>query len=213
MKRLKSLAATVAAFVGKYKAVIIGQGIWTTISWIYDNPIWWLAELNYGATGVMAMMVGAVLINFSVLLYYRRRKISWIGWDQGTEALKRKEQWFRKNFVCICTGMVIIFFGILHIPNEIPWEIIPILAIVIVVAGTFIAFLKVRMAEDVFALFFLSITEDSFIATAYLRHGRDNGLEFRDWMAFLASSIICTVYWAVRNGIVIEAVVRPLMKI
>jgi hypothetical protein len=205
-------AANIAAFVKKYKKVIIGQGIWTIASWIYDNSIWWLAELIWGFAGVVIMMIGAVLINFSVLLYYRRRKVSWLGWDQGAEALKRKEQWLSKNAVRICIFATVAISTVLHIPNEIPWEIIPISAVVAVIAAGLAMFLKVRVAEDIFALFFLSITEDPFIATAYLRHGRNDGLETRDWVMFVSSSVISIGYWALRNGIAVEAVIRPLTK-
>jgi len=209
MKWSRSLAA---AFLKRHKAIIIGQGIYTSLSWLFDNPLWWLVELKFEAKGVLAMMVGAVLINFSVLLYYSHKKISWIGWDQGVDIVKEKEQWLRKNFVRVCIGAIIIVVCILHIPNEIPWEIIPASVAVIVIVGMMVAFLKVRMAEDIFALFFLSIVEDSFITTAYLRHGREDGLKVKDYIVFLTSSIISTVYWAGRNGIVTEAIVRPLTK-
>ncbi len=213
MKSGLKKAAKFAAFIKKHRLIIIGHGIWATASWIYDNPFWWLIELHYGVKGVVAMMFGAVLINFFVLLYYRRKKVSWLGWDQGAEALKKKEQWLRRNSVRIYLTLVIIMSYVLYVPNEIPWQIIPISTAIAIVTGIFIVFLKVRIAEDIFALFFFSIAEDSFIATAYMRHGRTDGLRFRDYVVFFISSVISVGYWAVRNGIAVEAIIRPLTKV
>jgi len=212
MKWLRNLAAIVAAFLKKYKAVIVGQGIYTTLSWLYDNVLWWTVEVHYGVMGVAVMMIGAVLINFSILLYYRNKKVSWLGWDQGADIVKEKEQCLRRNAVRICMSVIIVVSITMHIPEEIPWQILPVAAAVSIIAVLVALFLRFRMAEDIFALFLLSTIEDSFIATAYLRHGRTNGLEFRDFMVFLASSMISVSYWAVRNGIIVEAVIRPLVK-
>jgi hypothetical protein len=50
---------------------------------------------------------------------------------------------------------------------------------------------------------FLSIQYDPFVTTAYLRHGKFNGMSRRDWSIFTASVVISNAYWtlAVYMGI------------
>lgn len=50
---------------------------------------------------------------------------------------------------------------------------------------------------------FLAIRYDPFVTTAYLRHGRYNGMNRRDWTIFTSSSIVSNAYWtlAVYMGI------------
>ncbi|MBI5098839.1 MAG: hypothetical protein HZB30_06325 [Nitrospirae bacterium] len=44
---------------------------------------------------------------------------------------------------------------------------------------------------------FLSIKFDPFITTAYMRHGKFNGMSGRDWKIFTGSLIIGNVYWTI----------------
>ena len=157
------LVAIVATFIRNWKNVIIGQGIYQTLSWMYDNPLWMAIEAAFGVRGVAGMMVGAMIINFCVLFYYRSKRVSWLGWDKGI-------------------------------------ELIPI-----------INKMKGRFLREAAIFLFLSVTQDSFITTAYMRHGREDGLKVKDFVIFFASSLISICYWAVRNGIIVETA-RSLLK-
>mgnify|MGYP006268464661 FL=1 len=42
---------------------------------------------------------------------------------------------------------------------------------------------------------FLSIKFDPFITTAYMRHGKYNGMSKRDWTIFMGSLLISNAYW------------------
>jgi len=57
--------------------------------------------------------------------------------------------------------------------------------------------------SDPVAFLFLSIWYDPFITTAYLRHGKFNGMNKRDWIVFMGSLILGNAYWtlAVYMGI------------
>ncbi len=57
--------------------------------------------------------------------------------------------------------------------------------------------------SDPVVFLFLSIKFDAFITTAYLRHGKYNGMGKRDWTIFTGSLLISNVYWtlAVYMGI------------
>lgn len=42
---------------------------------------------------------------------------------------------------------------------------------------------------------FLSIKFDPFVTTAYMRHGKFNGMNRRDWTNFLGSLLVSNAYW------------------
>jgi hypothetical protein len=42
---------------------------------------------------------------------------------------------------------------------------------------------------------FLSVKEDPFITTVYLRQGKFNGMTRRDWTIFMSSLILSNAYW------------------
>jgi hypothetical protein len=48
---------------------------------------------------------------------------------------------------------------------------------------------------DSIAFLFLSLRFDPFITTAYMRHGKYNGMSKRDWKIFTGSLLISNVYW------------------
>jgi hypothetical protein len=49
--------------------------------------------------------------------------------------------------------------------------------------------------SDPFVFLFLSIKEDPFITTAYLRHGKFSGMSRRDWKIFMGSLLVGNAYW------------------
>ena len=49
--------------------------------------------------------------------------------------------------------------------------------------------------------------QDSFVATAYFRHGKDGPLDKHDWKIFFASLIISNLWWTLRWGVIITVVV------
>ena len=53
----------------------------------------------------------------------------------------------------------------------------------------------------------LSVFQDAFITTAYFRRGRFDGLRGRDWRVFLGSVLVSNLYWTLRSGVIIAALV------
>jgi len=51
-----------------------------------------------------------------------------------------------------------------------------------------------RQSDSVIFVY-LSINRDPFITTAYLRHGKFNGMNRRDWSVFIGSLILGNGYW------------------
>lgn len=49
--------------------------------------------------------------------------------------------------------------------------------------------------SDPVIFLFLSLQYDAFTTTAYLRHGKFNGMSKRDWTIFIGSLLISNAYW------------------
>jgi len=59
--------------------------------------------------------------------------------------------------------------------------------------GRFTSWILQRSDSVIFL--FLSLRYDAFTTTAYLRHGKYNGMGKRDWTIFMGSLLISNVYW------------------
>jgi len=60
-------------------------------------------------------------------------------------------------------------------------------------AGRFASWFLKKSEPVVFL--FLTVWYDPFITTAYLRHGKFNGMAVRDWKIFFGSLLIGNAYW------------------
>jgi hypothetical protein len=58
--------------------------------------------------------------------------------------------------------------------------------------------------NDLTAFFVLSIMEDSFITTAFLRHGRFGKLVTKDYLILTASTLVSTVAWSLGMIVAIQ---------
>lgn len=203
----------IAAFVAAWKQVIIGQGIYKLASWLWDNPVWMAMQYAFRSTGTTIMIIGSFFLNFGLLFYYRSKKVSWLGWDRGVEALKEKEEDISQNFIGIFLKASA-FFGVLLYNSEKISSII-FVAFGVLSALSFLVLLlralKVRILGDCIAFILLSIYEDPFITTAYLRHGYVDGLRVRDIAILTLSCVLSISYWTIRNGLIVETF-RVLVK-
>lgn len=59
--------------------------------------------------------------------------------------------------------------------------------------GRFTAWIMKKSDPVIFL--FLSLKFDPFITTAYMRHGKFNGMSKRDWSIFMGSLVVSNVYW------------------
>ena len=65
--------------------------------------------------------------------------------------------------------------------------------------------LLLKKGGDKLAFLVLSCGTDSFITTAYLRHGDFGPLQKKDFAIFLASTFASCLYWIIRNSLIVEA--------
>jgi len=163
--------------------VATGWGLYTTWSWIFDNPIWLFVIGWYGfVVGSIIMTFVAVLNNFTFLLLHQNDQAKWLGVNGLLILKKEGHQWAdrlhqHKNF------FIRIFF----------W--IP--------AHLFKWLVKAVRKNDILAFIALSIQTDSFIATAFLRGDVKGKLRTRDYITFTASTILSCFYWSLRNGFIL----------
>lgn len=202
-------------FLKNYRKRITWFVIYQMISWVYDNPIWWFVELRWKEDGILALMVGAVFINAGILIHNRRKKVSWLGFDAAAELLVEKVEEITAMFFTLTSpGIVLVLFSSTLFSSD-PIKCIQGLLVFFILFESVIIFGQMVNTRwgDVVAFFLLSFWQDSFITTAYLRHGRKNGLEAKDWIIFALSSATSIIYWTIRNGLIAEFVLRPMLKI
>lgn len=202
MEVLKRFAASIAAFVKKHRKIITGAFVYHISSWLYDNPVWMAVEYRWHEDGVIAMMIGAFIINSVLLLFFQNRRTDFILWS-ALDELSERERELREAYAKWGEKMTL-------------WRLIVIIATYIPAKMMFLllwCLKKSPLLGNIAGFLILPIIEDPFITTMYLRHGYRNGLRGRDIAIYLASSILSIGYWALRNGAIVELVIRPALNL
>lgn len=201
----KIVAIFLAILVGflvfkNYRQMILGAGIYRVLSWIFDNPIWISAELMWGAWGMLAMAIAAVILNICLFIYFKNKQTTFTIWN-NLDGLVEKEKEYQEKFQAWRTekNPLKMFLAIsAYVPMEIFFFLLKIA--------------KVRFWGDFFALIILSIFEDPFVAITYLRHGDTGKISSRIIFIFSLSMMISIGYWLARNGLITELFIRPVIQ-
>ncbi len=161
-----------------------GWGLYEFLGWFYDYLFWgsmviWLGNL----WGSVICSVGALIINFLVLQWYQRTGKDWLGVNILEEIKVKGHGWAEK----LCN----------HPKWYVKWS-------VYLFAKTFQFLIWCLNKNDVLAFFFLSVWKDSFVTTAFLRHGRFGELERRDYIILVASTLVSVVCWSIVVVVVIQ---------
>ncbi len=157
--------------------VIGGWGLYEITCIIYDYPVWlllvgWFGEIN----GSIIASAGAFALCLAVLIWYQKRGIDWLGVNILEEIKERADVWAGKLdnhpawYVRFCTYAPVRFLK---------------------------AAVWLLKENDFTAFILLSFWKDSFVTTAFLRHGRFGKLEKRDYMIFITSTVIGCLWWSV----------------
>jgi len=183
----------------KQREMIFGAGAYRTLGWIFDNPIWISAQLIWGARGVLGMAIMAILINISFFIYFRNKEAKFTLWN-SMRVFSEKELEYEKSFQD--------WKG-----NKSPWKFILVIGAYVPMKIFFflLRVIKIPFWGDLFALMALSIFEDPFITTTYIRHGNKKKLDIKMIGIFLLSIFISIGYWSIRNGLITELIIRPVM--
>jgi len=192
--KVAALRKILTGFVREYKTRIkqigIGHAIYDTASWFFDNPGYITMIAVYGPlVGGAIMTALSLVICFVTLLVYERMKIEWTGVDVLDNLRERGIAYAHKINNHEKHKHIHQLFA--HIIFFIPVNIFVL------------AMWLMKRYGDVAAFFVLSIFEDPFYTTAYLRHARFDGLKKKDYLIFFASVLFSNGYWIMRNTVLI----------
>lgn len=175
-----------ARVIKKTKLLVISHTILTIADWLFDNVLYpfvliWLGNFN----GLILMTVLSSIYCFLLLKYYMASKEDWLGVDVLEMVKDNADYWLNKirNQAGFVWGIYKIFF---YLP-------IKILRLVI----------WALKKNDVAAFIGLSIYEDAFKTTAFLKHGRKGGLGRRDWVVFWSSILVSNLWWTLQWSVII----------
>ena len=173
--------------------ILAGYGLYSAWSWLYDEPIWFavigffvylFGNIQGTVVGSVVLTLGALVNNFIFLVYYQKKGKDWLGVH---------------TFEHICREMKE------HVDN---WHAKaknhPTLLVLVVAEACFAIFslLYWALKKNKTTMFFvLSIVEDSFITTAFVRGKVGGKLSGKDYAVFAASTSVGCIYWSIRNGI------------
>lgn len=157
--------------------VMGGWGFYEVFCIIYDYAIWLLLVGWFGGIkGSMIASVGAFALNFAILEWYQKKGTDWLEVNILEEVKDRSNVWAGK------------------LDNHPAWYI------------RFSTYIPVRFLKatvwslkknDFTAFILLSCWKDSFVTTAFLRHGRFGKLEKRDYIIFMTSTVLSCLWWSV----------------
>lgn len=174
--------------------LLIARGIYQAIDWTFDNPIYAAAIFYFGPIKAFAWMtLAAAILNSCYLLIYQKTGVDWLGIGAIKKAAIATEEqeliakiWNRE-----------FGWGWLRWPYR-AFMAVPLVGAKLILWGIN------RGRVSTFVM--LSLFQDSFVATAYFRHGKIGRLDRKDWQVFFASLIISNAYWTLRWGVIVEIV-------
>lgn len=167
--------------------VLSAHGILTASDAVFDHILYplvlaWLGNIAGGAVMTAASMV----ICAAVLAFYEHGKIDWLGVDAVEAVKEHGESWIRRLDSTHWT-----IRSIAWIPSRI-----------------FILVLWAIKKSDIWAFIALTLYEDAFKTTAFLRKGKFDRFGRKDALIFLSSLVISNIYWTVRWSVILEIIIR-----
>lgn len=163
--------------------IAAGEIIYTTGSWLFDNPLYIFMIAYHGPLlggGIMTFL--SLIISVLTLLFYNWLKIDWVGVGIVEKIKEDGHKWTARLHSASFLTRILAFFPV-QVFHLIRWAL---------------------KKGDVAAFFALSVFEDPFLTTVYLRRGSFDGLKRKDWQIFIASVVVSNGYWIVRNTTIIE---------
>ena len=192
------IVVTIAAHQAKVDdaalTVVAGHGLYSALSWVYDNPLYITVIYLLGPiVGGLWMTAGSAILCLLFLVYYRRKRVPWMGWDAVDNFADKRERYKEKYLVWAADGFFRRFVSFVFLVPA------------VVLFGILWFMGRFKRAGNVLGFLILCIIEDPFIATAFARRNRvGDGLTGKDWIVFGLSIILSNGYWVVRTVVVIE---------
>lgn len=163
--------------------ILGGHGLYAAMSWFFDNPLYIYVLAVYGTlTGGLVMTALSLVVCIVFMIVYNHTKIDWLGMNVVEKIKNEGHEWIKKYH-----SKSLYFKVVAYLPVKVFQIVIWSLK-----KGDFVAF------------FVLSIFEDPFITTVYLRHGSFERIKRKEWGIFLSSVVVSNGYWIARNTVIIE---------
>ena len=167
--------------------VLSAHGILTASDAVFDHVVYplvlaWLGNI----AGGVVMTLASMIICAAVLAFYEYGKVDWLGVDAVEAVKEHGESWVRRL-------------------DSAHWAI---RTIAWLPSRVFLLVLWAIKKSDIWAFIALSLYEDAFKTTAFLRKGKFDRFGRKDAMIFLASLLISNVYWIIRWSVILEVLVR-----
>ncbi|MGB8815735.1 MAG: hypothetical protein WCC74_00645 [Minisyncoccia bacterium] len=156
--------------------VMSGWGLYEVYNFAFDFLVWPIIQAIFGFLGIILLIIIALINNFLILLWYQKKKVDWFGVNEVEDLKIRGHLWVHAvhNHPNV----------IKKISLFIPAKILQLM-------------LWLLNKNDVFAFVTLSVWQDSFITTIFLRHGKFDKLDKRDYIIFVSSTILSCLAWSV----------------
>ncbi len=170
----------------KFKLLAAAHTILYIADWVFDHILYpivlvWLGFIQ----GLFVMMILATIYCLLILFYYIESKEDWLGVDVVQAVQKHGHKWVER----------------LYSKEGRWWKLIHIIAYIPAKIFTLVLFLSKK--NDISAFWVLSMYEDAFKTTAYLRHGRKGSMTKKDWWVFFSSIVISNLWWTLRWSVII----------
>lgn len=192
MNVAKKFATFVVAKKKQIATVAIGQSIYSAIGWVYDNPLYIAMIALYGpVVGGGLMTLGSLVICFTMILWYNKKGVDWLGVG-AVDSIRELSLHYAEKLVAWRSDSYMgkVLFCVFYVPIR--------------VMHTVARLVNHSTYGDSVAFVLLSIFEDPFVTTAYLRHGNYGKMRSKDWAIFGASVVLSNGYWILRTTVVIE---------
>ena len=160
-------------------------GLYEAYNSSFEFLVWPIIQALLGFIGIALLTLIALINNLIILLWYQKKKVDWFGVNVLEDLKTKGHLWVHK----VDDSKNVVKKISLYIPAK-------ILQLMIWTLNK----------NDIFAFVTLSVWQDSFITTIFLRHGKFDKLDRRDYIIFVSSTILGCLVWSGLMQIVITVV-------
>lgn len=165
--------------------VMSGWGIYEVFNFSLDYILWPVLQALYGFIGIIILILTTLVVNFTILMWYQKKKVDWFGVNEVEQMKAKGHLWVHE----VSNHQNLIKRFSLYIPAKMLQFMIWLLN-----------------KNDIFAFVTLSVLQDSFITTIFLRHSTMEKLDKRDYLIFVMSTIFGCLGWSVLMQVIIMTI-------
>lgn len=178
-RNLKSIIEKFEVHKDKISTIALGHTFNATFDAIFNYPLYFSVIEFFGLLdGGRIMTILSFITCLGFIKFYDWLKEDWLGLEVAKEVKDIGPSYIKNIAVDSRIGRIL-------------WW--PFSKIILIVLWSL-------RKNKIVAFFALSVFTDPFMTTVFLRKGVNsyNGLSRKDWLVFIASTIVSNVYWSVR---------------